>query len=150
MCGCEYCVTVDTGVPLDIAGHLARCHGWRDEIIKAIEVMETLEQPRVDAITREVVETPEELLETVPLLEDFTWQETEEHGWMFVDSRQTQLNTDQWVYLQDLKWVWIMVDLEDFLYSYKHGWLYNRLYQNTRIYYWYDRRRWFLPKEFNI
>ena len=169
LCGCEYCETVDTGEPLDIAGHMIRCHSWRKGMQRTMELMrqsqgnvnETMhqnqgipDQPKIEVETR--TEEPaieenfswENLTNEIDPYKDYTWKETELHGWAYATTNQVNFNKDQWIHLEDLGWVWSMANARNFTYSYEHGWIYTILYRKTRVLYWYDRRRWILPKNF--
>ena len=153
LCGCEYCKTVDKGFPLDLANHMIRCHSWRRGMQKTMELMRQTEQPKVEVEIR--VEQPTEIEENfswehltneIDPYSDYTWKETELHGWAYATTNQVNFNTDQWIHLEDLGWVWSMANPKNFTYSYDYGWIYTILYQNTRVLYWYDRRRWMLSK----
>ena len=155
LCGCEYCETVDTGEPLDIGGHLIRCHSWRKGMQKTMELMRKTEQPKIEIEIR--AEQPNEieenfLGETLDNVDnpysDYTWKETELHGWAYATTNQVNFNTDQWIHLEDLGWVWSIANPRNFTYSYDYGWIYTTIYQHSRVLYWYDRRRWILPKNF--
>jgi len=147
LCGCEYCITVDRGEPLDIAGHLARCHSWRESVQKTMELMNRAKRP--DVVVEPKPAVVERIQDDRPSHEDYSWKETEQFGWAYAATDQLQFDIDQWLYIDDLEWVWTMAGEPRYIYSYDYGWLYNRLYQDTRIYYWYDRRGWFLPKHIN-
>ena len=169
LCGCEYCETVDTGEPLDIGGHMIRCHSWRKGMQKTMELMrqsqgnvnETMhqnqgipDQPKIEVETR--TEQPaieenfswENLTNEIDPYKDYTWKETELHGWAYATTNQVNFNKDQWIHLEDLGWVWSMANARNFTYSYDYGWIYTILHQNTRVLYWYDRRYWLLPTDF--
>lgn len=81
--------------------------------------------------------------------EDYSWKVTEQFGWAYATTGQLQFDIDQWLYIDRLKWVWTIAGEPRYLYSYDYGWLYTRLYIDSRIYYWYDKRRWFLSKDIN-
>ena len=167
LCGCEYCETVDTGEPLDIGGHMIRCHSWRKGMQKTMELM-LQSQAKLDAPTHQITDQPKieieiraeqpneieenflgETLDNVDNpYSDYTWKETELHGWAYATTNQVNFNKDQWIHLEDLGWVWSMANPRNFTYSYDYGWIYTILYQKTRVLYWYDRRRWLLAKDF--
>jgi hypothetical protein len=167
LCGCEYCETVDKGFPLDLASHMIRCHSWRKGMQKTMELMlqsqgnvdEVMhqnqgisDQPKIEIEIR--AEQPaieenflgENLTNEIDPYSDYTWKETELHGWAYATTNQVNFNTDQWIHLEDLGWVWSIANPKNFTYSYDYGWIYTILYQNTRVLYWYDRRRWMLSK----
>ena len=171
LCGCEYCETVDKGFPLDLASHMIRCHSWRKGMQRTMELMRQsqgnadgltyqnqgipTEQPKIEIEIR--AEEPTEIEENfswenltneIDPYKDYTWKETELHGWAYATTNQVNFNKDQWIHLEDLGWVWSMANARNFTYSYDYGWIYTILYQNTRVLYWYDRRRWLLPKNF--
>ena len=155
LCGCEYCETVDKGFPLDLASHMIRCHSWRKGMQKTMELMRQTEQPKIEVEIR--AEEPrqieenflgENLTNEIDPYSDYTWKETELHGWAYATTNQVNFNKDQWIHLEDLGWVWSIANPKNFTYSYDYGWIYTILYQNTRVLYWYDRRRWILPKNF--
>ena len=155
LCGCKYCKTVDKGFPLDLANHMIRCHSWRKGMQKTMELMRQSEQPKVEIeIREEEPEIIEEkfLVETLDNVDnpykDYTWKETELHGWAYATTNQVNFTKDQWIHLEDLGWVWSITNPRNFIYSYDYGWIYTTLYQNTRVLYWYDRRIWILPKNF--
>ena len=52
LCGCKYCETVDTGEPLDIGGHMIRCHSWRKGMQRTMELMRKTEQPKIEVEIR--------------------------------------------------------------------------------------------------
>ena len=153
LCGCEYCKTVDKGFPLDLANHMIRCHSWRKGMQKTMELMRQTEQPKIEVEIR--AEEPRQIEENflgvnltneIDPYKDYTWKETELHGWAYATTNQVNFNIDQWIYLEELGWVWSMASPRSFTYSYDYGWFYTILYQNNRVLYWYDRRRWMLPK----
>ena len=47
LCGCEYCQTVNSGEPLDIAGHMIRCHSWREGMQETIDMLQKSRVPKV-------------------------------------------------------------------------------------------------------
>ena len=171
LCGCEYCETVDTGEPLDIGGHMIRCHSWRKGMQRTMELMRQSQgnadgtmhqnqgipdQPKIEVETR--TEEPTEIEENflgenltneIDPYKDYTWKETELHGWAYATTNQVNFNQDQWIHLEDLGWVWSMANARNFTYSYDYGWIYTILYRNSRVLYWYDRRRWLLAKDFS-
>ena len=158
LCGCEYCETVDTGEPLDIGGHMIRCHSWRKGMQRTMELMRQSQgipdQPKIEVETRTEQPTIEQnflgenLTNEIDPYKDYTWKETELHGWAYATTKQIDFNKDQWIHLEDLGWVWSMANARNFTYSYDYGWIYTILYRNSRVLYWYDRRRWILPKNF--
>jgi hypothetical protein len=157
LCGCKHCETVDTTFPLDLASHMMRCHSWRKGMQKTMELMRQTEQPKVEVEIR--VEQPTEIEEIFPRetledeidpYKDYTWKETELHGWAYATTNQVNFNKDQWIHLEDLGWVWSMANARNFTYSYDYGWFYTILYQNNRVLYWYDRRRWILPNALGV
>ena len=155
LCGCEYCETVDKGFPLDIASHMIRCHSWRLAMQRTMELMRQTEQPKIEVEIR--AEEPkkieenflgENLTNEIDPYKDYTWKETELHGWAYATTNQVNFNKDQWIHLEDLGWVWSMANPRNFTYSYDYGWIYTILYRNSRVLYWYDRRMWLLAKDF--
>ena len=144
LCGCSYCVTVDRGFPLDIANHMIRCHSWRKGMVKAIELMNQTPVPEIVVKKREDINPKEVEYNDVSPCIDYSWVETDLYGWSYIAPGQELFHRDEWVYLEDLKWVWLIAELEGYLYSYEYGWLYNTIYQRQRVIYWYDRRIWIL------
>ena len=138
LCGCEYCVTVNPHEPLDIAGHMIRCHTQREGMMKTMEIMRQSKQPEVVVPEKD---------EPVYAHDEFSWKETELYGWVFMEKEQTTINNDQWIFLDGIDWTWAPAGLDNYLYSYTFGWLYNRIYKQRRVIYWYDRRMWVLPRE---
>ena len=150
LCGCEYCKTVRTGEPLDIGSHMLRCHSWRVGMQKTIDLMNQTSRPNVvvEEKPANVTVTAAEDDDRLPH-EDYSWKVTEQFGWAYATTGQLQFDIDQWLYIDRLKWVWTIAGEPRYLYSYDYGWLYTRLYIDSRIYYWYDKRRWFLSKDIN-
>jgi hypothetical protein len=112
-----------------------------------MELMNRAKRP--DVVVEPKPAVVERIQDDRPSHEDYSWKETEQFGWAYAATDQLQFDIDQWLYIDDLEWVWTMAGEPRYIYSYDYGWLYNRLYQNTRIYYWYDRRGWFLPMDIN-
>ena len=146
LCGCDYCKTVDTGEPLDIGRHMIMCHGWRDATLKTMEVMEEMKKAKIEEDTPQV---------TVPVPEDhpepqtdpttgitYDWQYTDQLGPVFADVNHIQFDVDQWLYLEQIEWVWMMANRPEFIFSYDYGWLYVYRYLGHKLYYWYDKRMW--------
>ena len=154
LCGCDYCKTVDPGVPLHIGYHMMKCHSWREGMQETMEMMRQSKQPKIEVEPRtEEPAIEENFLGENPQDEnnpykDYTWKETELHGWAYATTKQIDFNIDQWIYLEELGWVWSMAKPRNFAYSYDFGWIYFMLYQNNRVLYWYDRRIWMLPQNF--
>ena len=138
LCGCEYCETVNPHEPLDIAGHMIRCHTQRESMMKTMEIMRQMNQPEVVVPEKD---------EPVYTHDEFSWRDTELYGWVFMEKEQTTINNNQWIFLDNTDWFWAPDGLDNYLYSYMHGWLYNRIYKQRRIIYWYDKRLWVLPKD---
>ena len=156
LCGCEHCKTVDPGVPLHIGYHMMKCHSWREGMQETMEMMRKTEKPKVkiekrpETIPAEIEENfSEEINDNVDNPNtDYTWKETDSHGWAYATTNQINFFTDQWLYLEELGWVWTMASNKHFMYTYDYGWIYTMIYQNIRVLYWYDRRIWMLPRDF--
>jgi len=151
LCGCEYCITVNQGEPLDISGHMIRCHSWRKGMQKTMEIMRQTQKPKVNIIKKEkeekrVVEADQDLY--VDIYNDYKWREDAAYGWNYSTTYQNMNLKDMWRYLDSLGWVWIFGREKNFLYSEKYGWLYLARYKGSRIAYWYDRRIWSLLQGF--
>lgn len=101
--------------------------------------------PEVEIEPRKVDIINNDEPEPVDIYKDYSWKETELYGWAFATTNQTKFNADQWIYLEELKWVWSPGEMRHFIYSYDHGWLYNTIYRNKRVLYWYDKRIWAMP-----
>ena len=106
--------------------------------MKTMEIMRQMNQPEVVVPEKD---------EPVYAHDEFSWRDTELYGWVFMEKEQTTINNNQWVFLDNTDWFWAPAGLDNYLYSYMHGWLYNRIYKQRRIIYWYDKRLWVLPKE---
>ena len=148
LCGCEYCITVNQGEPLDISSHMIRCHSWKKGMQKTMEIMQRTKKPNVKVIKKE-----KEIIKTnkdshVDIYNDYKWNKDEAYGWTYSTTYQDMNLRDMWRYLDDLGWVWIFGREKNFLYSEKYGWLYLMRYQGSRIAYWYDRRIWSLLRNF--
>jgi hypothetical protein len=155
LCGCDYCETVDTGFPLDISSHMIRCHRWSKGMQKTMELMRQLEQSKVEPEIHAEEPTGieksfsgENLADEIDPYKNYAWKETELHGWVYATTNQANFNTDQWIHLKDLGWVWSIANPRNLTYSYDYGWLYTILHQNSRVLYWYNRERWIFPKNF--
>lgn len=149
LCGCEYCLTVNKGEPLDIAGHMIRCHSWRKGIQKTMELMQKSKIPEVEI--EEMDKSP-----TLPLdskknnstTSGHSWTEDDLYGWTYSNIMEVNIGRDKWVYLENLGWVWSPFFAKSFIYSYVHGWIYIRKHLGLRVIYLYDRRIWSLLKNF--
>lgn len=143
LCGCEYCITVDKGEPLDIANHMMRCHGWREGMRETMEAMKESQVPEVEVEKLQKKEvTIDGRKERDADFKDYIWQEDELYGWTFSNFNNTSLNEDQWIYLEFLGWSWSPAFNRRFIYSYNYQWIYIDSYLNNKIIYWYDRRIW--------
>ena len=165
LCGCDYCETVHAGEPLDIGYHMMHCHSWRDSTLKTIRIMEQMKKekelkdkygiPIEDtlpsyAVPKKQEKKVEEIFSEEPktIHNDHTWREHDLHGWNYSATAQNLPNSEGWIYREDIKWVWIFSENENFLYSIDYGWFYAMRYQNHRLLYWYDRRYWLLANDF--
>ena len=151
LCGCEYCITVNKSQPLDIAGHMMRCHSERDSMLKLWRIMnemKTLEIEEPEAMIK-VPGRDTDNDKTIISDKTYVWTETEQFGSVYTATEHLQFDINQWLYIEGIEWVWSIANEPRYLYSYEYGWLYNMLYKNYRIYYWYDRRLWFLPEGAN-
>ena len=152
LCGCEYCVTVPTQEPLDIGRHMIMCHGWRESTLKTMRVMEELKQQReqaekkIEQLEQQPVEAENEQSQLD--ITNYTWAQDETLGHVFSEKSISMYEVDQWIYSEQLEWVWTMANVDNFIYSYNYGWLYVTRYKWYRGVYWYDRRIWKLAKSF--
>ena len=146
LCGCEYCKTVNPHEPLDIGGHMIRCHSWRKGMQKTMEMMNQTKKPEVikrevpkenNAIKKENPENPQ-----TPNSKH-KWDKDIDGAWIY--SKQYSL-IDSWLYREDSGWFWAF-NKGTFLFSENYGWLYNYIFNKRRIFYWYDKRAWILPKD---
>lgn len=140
LCGCDYCETVNPQEPLDIAGHMMRCHSQRESMIKTMQLMREIQEPTVDVPPKE--ESVFIDSEDMYTHDDYSWNQVDIYGWVYTQHEQFSVDVDKWIYLEALEWVWSPADMYKFVYSYDHGWLYNDMHQGTRIIYWYDKRIW--------
>ena len=153
LCGCEYCVTVPTQEPLDIGRHMVMCHSWRDATLKTMRIMEEMKQVEIEQ-QEPAIEVPSVVNGSGPQSDPITgktydWQHTEQLGVVFADVEHVQFDIDQWLYLDQIEWVWMLAHQSEFLFSYDFGWLYTQNYFGYRIYYWYDRRMWVFSRDFH-
>ena len=158
LCGCDYCVTVSPSEPLFIGDHLLRCHSWREPTLKTMKIMEANKQhhgqhisetlpslpsvkdlPLVKKIVEHELEPPVET-ETI----EHVWAHSEQHGWVYMSSRQPS----DWIYREDVGWVWLIEPESQHMYSHDHGWFYNIKHMNRRYFYWYDRKMWLFIGDF--
>ena len=153
LCGCEYCETVHTGEPLDIGRHMILCHSWRDATLKTMRIMEEMKThgtPVADTLPTFHVKKPpveEPISNIIDINDQYEWIEDDLYGVIFVDSKSTIELGNQWIYSDELGWVWVMGDMKEFLYSEARGWLYNTKYNEHKILYWYDRKLWYFSHE---
>ena len=77
--------------------------------------------------------------------QNYKWHKDVEDNWIFSDLNNL-LNNDGWIYREYIGWLWAF-NKKIFLYSEKYGWLYNYSFNNKKIYYWYDRRKWIFPNK---
>jgi hypothetical protein len=153
LCGCEYCVTVNRGEPLDIASHFMRCHSWRKGMQETIDMMRKSQVPevRVEELQKKEKRKEEDFTDEDkrdPSFGSYSWEEDELYGWIFSDFDGMSLNMDRWIYLEFLGWSWAPAFDKRLVYSYEYQWIYIDFYLNNRIIYWYDRRRWLKLKDF--
>lgn len=162
LCGCDYCVTVNTSEPLDVSRHMIMCHSWRDATMKTMKIMEEMKQQKIDDMQGEHIQdtlptfkvperndsTPIVKSEPQTIHNDYQWRAHEDHGWTYSTTSQHTLNFEGWLYREDLKWVWLFGDDREFMYSVEHGWFYALRHNNHRLLYWYDRKYWLLANDF--
>jgi hypothetical protein len=161
LCGCEYCVTVNTSEPLQVGRHMIMCHSWRESTMKTFQIMQEMKQqklnnekgipieetlPNIDIPQRD--DPPIVKSEPQTIHNDYQWRVHEDHGWTYSTTSQHTLNIEGWLYREDLKWVWLFGDDREFMYSVGHGWFYSLNHNNHRLLYWYDRRYWLLASDF--
>lgn len=152
LCGCDYCETINPTEPLDIGKHLVTCHGWRDSTRKTMEVMKQLNQPDPHGVhvSETLPKPPEkqpEITETPIIITDYEWYEDDLYDEVFMDSKSTSSISNQWIYVDDLGWVWVLGEDKHFVYSADSGWLYNIKYNTHKIVYWYRQEEWFFSHE---
>ena len=149
LCGCDYCKTVPTGQPLDIASHMMLCDSQRQGMLKTIEVMNSMKKPKLEDKNLTKIEEnkqkPKTSRETSSDYQKHKWTQDNEGTWIFSNEEQL-LNKDGWMYREDIGWLWSF-NKKTFLYSEIYGWLYNYHFNKYKIYYWYDKRGWFRPKK---
>ena len=149
LCGCDYCVTVQTGEPLDIASHLSLCSSTREGMLKTIQIMNQTKKPKIkESKGKQIIkEGLNPIGNRKKDTEDarYEWIEDQYGTWKYLNNYYIDNTIDSWVYREDLGWLWSF-DANRFFYSQKYGWLYNYSLNNRRFFYWYDRRRWVLPK----
>jgi hypothetical protein len=151
LCGCDYCETVDTGQPMHIGDHMIRCHSWRKGMAKTIELMNKTRKPELQDRNETQIELnkAEENLkimnEIEPNKRKHEWVQDNEGEWTFSDENYL-LNNNGWLYKESMGWIWSF-NKKIFLYSENYGWLYNYSFNNQKIHYWYNRRKWISPKK---
>ena len=148
LCGCDHCVTVPTGEPLDIASHLILCHETRAGMLKTIEIMNRTKKPKLPKLPKinktETNKTMNKHLKQNK--ENFSWNKDAYGDWQYSNQINHFNSTDSWVYKPNIGWLWSF-NKNKFLYSEKFGWLYNQVVNNKKIFYWYDRRKWILSRD---
>ena len=149
LCGCEYCKTIDTGEALDIGRHIISCHSWRDATLKTMALMNKTKKPKLKDKTEiessEIKESSQITNDNQSNKQNYKWHKDAEDNWIFSDLNNL-LNNDGWIYREYIGWLWAF-NKKIFLYSEKYGWLYNYSFNNKKIYYWYDRRKWIFPNK---
>ena len=146
LCGCKYCETINTGEALDIGRHMISCHSWRDATLKTMALMNQTKKPKLKDINKTKIEVSKnkEINKTTNQnysnKQNYKWSKDIEGDWTFSDFNNL-LNKDGWIYKEHIGWLWTF-NRATFLYSEKYGWLYNYSFNNRKVYYWYDRRRW--------
>ena len=148
LCGCDYCVTVNTQEPLDIASHMIRCHSQREGMMKTIDLMRRMEQEKLDLEKKASQLEQSDTIKSIQqaITSTYIWSHHEIYGSIYSNPAQLSGSIDRWIYTKDFKWVWSVADLENFLYSYDYGWLYVTEYQWFRVVYWYEQKMWTLPQ----
>ena len=148
LCGCDHCITVPTGEPLDIASHLILCHKTREGMLKTIEIMNQTKKPKIKNFkennkTSEIMKS-----ETIKKenSKNYSWNQDDTGEWQYSDAYNKSNLIDSWIYKPHIGWLWSF-NKSEFLYSERHGWLYNYMQNNKRIFYWYDRRKWILSRD---
>ena len=147
LCGCDYCDTVSTSEPLDIGRHMIMCHSWRDATLKTMNIMRQMEQEKLDLKKKaEQLEQADTISSVQQIItSNYSWMHHEIYGSIYTDTTQINMSVDRWVYTNAYKWVWVIADVDHFLYSYDYGWLYVTKYQQFKVTYRYDIKRWILP-----
>ena len=161
LCGCDYCVTVNTSEPLQVGRHMIMCRSWRESTMKTFQILQEMKQqnlsdehgtPIEDTLPQIQIPKKDEppIVESVTLTvhNDYQWRDHEDHGWAYTTTYQHTLQYEGWLYREDLKWVWLFGDSREFMYSLDHGWFYTLRHNNQRMLYWYDRRYWLLASDF--
>ena len=149
LCGCDYCNTVTPHEPLDIAGHMMRCHSQREGMLKTLELMREQKKPEVAIKPRSPSVVSAEPKPPIPHGDKYRWEELPLHGWVYTTPEPLSNHIDAWLYLDRLGWVWTFGKEKKFIYHEDHRWLYLRKFQGHRLVYWYDRRIWVLLKNFD-
>ena len=147
LCGCNHCVTVSTGEPLDIASHMILCESQREGMLKTIEIMNRTKKPKLPKLPKiNNTETNKTMNKhSKQNKENFSWNKDAYGDWQY-SNQINQLNpADSWIYKPNIGWLWSF-NKNKFLYSERYGWLYNEVVNNKRIFYWYDRRKWILSR----
>ena len=142
LCGCDYCETVNRQEPLDIGGHMMRCHSWKKGMQKTMEEMrkgqDVKATPAITTPPPQKIPSPRSVVSP-----NHKWQFNFTHGWVYSNPKEPLHLYSGWIYREDLKWVWLF-ERNKFMYSPTHGWLFNLYYLNHSFIYWYDRRAWTL------
>ena len=100
---------------------------------------------RTEIESNEIKENSQITNDNEPNKRNHKWSKDIEGDWTFSNFNNS-LNNDGWIYKEHMGWLWTF-NRKAFLYSDKYGWLYNYFFNNRKIYYWYDRRRWIFPNK---
>ena len=146
LCGCDYCNTVNAQEPLDISGHMIRCHSWKKSMEKTMEIMNQTEKPKIIKKEEQNNSLQNEIanyLESNNL--NHEWSNDIDGSWVYLNNDSISQGLDSWLYREDLGWIWAF-NKNQFLFSERYGWLLNYSVARRRVFYWYDRRIWIFPK----
>lgn len=124
---------------------MMRCHGQREGMMKTLELMRATKKPKILEKKGEPLNLLEEKFnnEIKKNPEPRQWEKDIDGSWVYANSYKL---IDSWIYREDTGWLWSF-DKGRFLFSEKYGWLYNSVFRHRRLFYWYDRRGWVLPKD---
>tara|TARA_Y100000592_G_scaffold98133_1_gene170445 strand:+ start:685 stop:1215 length:531 start_codon:yes stop_codon:yes gene_type:complete len=146
LCGCDYCVTVPTQEPLDIGRHMIMCHSSREATLKTMEIMRQTKKPKVKEkkeIAKSEQPKQESAIKEWEKQSEHQWKKDIDGSWLYSTSYHL---IDSWLYREDAGWLWSF-NKGRFFFSEKYGWLYNYMFRQRRLFYWYDRRVWILPRD---
>jgi len=145
LCGCSYCLTVETGQPLDLHIHFMNCHSTKDAMQKTLDLMNETEKPSLVNTPKEIDHNESSQQNLANIHNEYQWSKDMNGDWQFMNTQDALHIIDSWIYHEKIGWLWSF-NRATFLYSENFGWLYNFYYKKNKIFYWYDRRMWILPK----